>query len=97
MTHGGNNTTCEVFHCGLPMIALPLFWDQYDNAQRLQETGFGARLRTYHWSEEELVGAVHQLLADEALATRMRSNARAIRSDPGRIKGADLLEQLAGN
>jgi MGT family glycosyltransferase len=95
ITHGGNNTTCEGFHFGLPMIGLPLFWDQYDNAQRLEETGFGRRLPTYDWTEEQLVGAVNGLLADEGLAARMRTNAEAIRSEPGRVKGADLLERLA--
>ena len=95
ITHGGNNTVCEGFHFGLPMIALPLFWDQYDNAQRLEETGFGVRLPTYDWSEDQLVGTVHRSLVSENLRTQMRSNAKAIQAEPGRVAGADLLERLA--
>jgi len=95
ITHGGNNTTCEGFHYGLPMIGLPLFWDQYDNAQRLDETGFGRRLPTYDWTEEQLVEVVDALIADDGLAARMRANAQVIRADPGRVRAADLLERLA--
>jgi MGT family glycosyltransferase len=95
ITHGGNNTVCEGFHFGLPMIGLPLFWDQYDNAQRLDETGFGARLPTYDWTEEQLVGTVERLLADDALRARMRASARDVRAQAGSAKGADLIERLA--
>ena len=95
ITHGGNNTVCEGFHFGLPMIGLPLFWDQYDNAQRLRETGFGERLATYDWTVEELVAAVNRLLGDDALHATMASNAEVIRADPGRVKGADLIERVA--
>jgi MGT family glycosyltransferase len=95
ITHGGNNTVCEGFHFGLPMIGLPLFWDQYDNAQRLQETGFGTRLPTYDWSEDQLVGAVDRLLADDALHARVSDVAIEVRSEPGPEKGAALIERLA--
>ncbi|HEY5859829.1 MAG TPA: nucleotide disphospho-sugar-binding domain-containing protein, partial [Actinomycetota bacterium] len=95
ITHGGNNTVCEGFHFGLPMIALPLFWDQYDNAQRLRETGFGERLATYDWTQAELVDAVDRLLADDDLHARMTRDAAAIQADPGRVRGADLIERVA--
>ena len=67
ITHGGNNTTTEAFHFGKPMIVLPLFWDQYDNAQRVDETGFGVRLPTYAFADDELRGAIDRLLGDADL------------------------------
>jgi UDP:flavonoid glycosyltransferase YjiC (YdhE family) len=77
------------------MIGLPLFWDQYDNAQRLDETGFGVRLPTYDWEPAQLTGAVDRLLADEALAARMKDIAATVQADPGHVRGAELIEQLA--
>jgi MGT family glycosyltransferase len=94
ITHGGNNTTTEAFHHGKPMVVLPLFWDQYDNAQRVDETGFGVRLRTYAFDDAELTGAVDRLLGDAGLRERMAADAAVIRSRDGRTRAADILEQV---
>ncbi|HEY7625683.1 MAG TPA: nucleotide disphospho-sugar-binding domain-containing protein [Ilumatobacteraceae bacterium] len=95
ITHGGNNTTTECFHFGKPMIVLPLFWDQYDNAQRVDETGYGVRLSTYAFDDKDLTTAIHRLLADTNLQTRMAANAAVIRSRSGTQKAAELIEHLA--
>jgi MGT family glycosyltransferase len=95
ITHAGNNTTTECLHFGKPMVALPLFWDQYDNAQRVDETGFGARLATYEFEERELVSAIERLLEDRALAGRIAPIATAAQASPGTIRAADLIERLA--
>lgn len=96
ITHGGNNTTVEAFHFGKPMILLPLFWDQYDNAQRVHELGYGVRLATYSFEDDELTGAVDRLLADAALHDRMATNAATIRGRHGTAKAASLIEGLVG-
>ena len=83
ITHGGNNTVTEAFHHGKPMIVLPLFWDQVDNAQRVDETGFGRRLSTYGFRDEELTGAIDELLADEPLGGAPRGDVGAIKSTSG--------------
>ncbi|HWQ22905.1 MAG TPA: nucleotide disphospho-sugar-binding domain-containing protein [Gaiellaceae bacterium] len=95
ITHGGNNTTTECFHFGKPMVALPLFWDQYDNAQRVHETGFGIRLETYELEEAELLGALEALLADEALRARLAAISARVQASPGTVRAADLIERVA--
>ena len=95
ITHGGNNTTTEAFHFGKPMVVLPLFWDQYDNAQRVHELGYGVRLPTYAFEDDELRGAVDRLLADTDLRSRMASIGESIRAADGKTEAADLIEAVA--
>jgi len=95
ITHGGNNTTTECFHHGKPMVAMPVFWDQYDNAQRVDETGYGVRLPTYTFEPEQLTGAIDRLLADRGLHDRMAAIGQRLKAQPGTARAADLLEQLA--
>jgi len=94
ITHGGNNTTTEAFHFGKPMVVLPLFWDQYDNAQRVDETGFGRRLATYAFEDEELPRAIDALLADTELRTRMAGIGAEIRARDGVGRAAEAIESV---
>ena len=95
ITHGGNNTTTEALHFGKPMVLLPLFWDQYDNAQRMDELGFGRRLPTYAFGDDELTSAIEGLLADTALRERMAAMGERIRAREGKHRAADILEAVA--
>jgi MGT family glycosyltransferase len=94
ITHGGNNTVTESLYFGKPMVLLPVFWDQYDNAQRMSETGFGIRLDTYAHAPEELPAAVERLLADTALGQRLDVLSRRLQAAPGTERAADLIEGL---
>jgi MGT family glycosyltransferase len=94
ISHGGNNTVTESLHFGKPLIVLPLFWDQYENAQRTDELGFGVRLDTYGFADAELTDAVDRLLADTALRARLAGMGSAIRARDGLRVGADAIERV---
>jgi UDP:flavonoid glycosyltransferase YjiC (YdhE family) len=93
ITHGGNNTVTESIHFGKPMVVLPLFWDQYDNAQRVAECGFGVRLPTYEFEPEQLHEAIERLLAAESPLLSKASE--RLRASPGTVKASELIQELA--
>jgi MGT family glycosyltransferase len=95
ITHGGNNTVTECLSFGKPMVVLPLFWDQYDNAQRIHETGYGVRCATYESGPRELGAALDSVLHDRDVMKRLAAICRRLQASPGTWQAADLLEQLA--
>jgi MGT family glycosyltransferase len=95
ITHGGNNTTTECMWFGKPMLVLPIFWDQHDNAQRVQETGHGLRLPTYAFEDDELRGALERMLGDHAMRARCAAAGDRLRRIPGTERAADLIERLS--
>jgi MGT family glycosyltransferase len=94
ISHGGNNTVTETLHFGKPLIVLPLFWDQYENAQRIDELGFGVRLNAYGFADAELTEAVEKILADTELCNQLDEIGQKIRARDGLRVGADVIEQV---
>lgn len=95
ITHGGNNTVTESVHFGCPMVVLPIFWDQHDNAQRVQECGFGVRIDTYGHEPDELRSAVRRLLEARALRERLDTISERLQGAPGTARAAEGIERVA--
>ena len=60
-----------------------------DNAQRIDECGYGVRLSTYEFTDDELHAAIDRLSSDRALAARLPGYlvprlVREIPGDPGK-------------
>lgn len=94
ISHGGNNTTTEALHFGKPLIVLPLFWDQYENAQRIDELNLGVRLDTYHFTDDQLTGALERILADDGLRQRVSQIGQQVRRRDGVRLAADAIERV---
>jgi UDP:flavonoid glycosyltransferase YjiC (YdhE family) len=77
------------------MIVLALFWDQVDNAQRVDETGFGVRLPTYEVQDRQLTDAIDRIVANQALRDRLTSISARLQASPGTVRAADLIEEVA--
>ncbi|XP_067348249.1 UDP-glucuronosyltransferase 2A2-like [Channa argus] len=64
VAHGGTNGVQEAIYHGVPVLGIPLFFDQYDNLLRLQERGAGKILQLSeingHSFEQGLMEVLHQ-------------------------------------
>ena len=94
--HGGNNSFNEALYFGKPSIIMPYCWDGLDNATRIDDTGYGARLPRYDWTEAELAQTIDRLVGDRGLKTRLASLSRHMQSADGRRKAAQLIAGVAG-
>ena len=97
ITHGGNNTVTETFTYGKPMIVMPLFYDQWDNAQRIHEKGFGIRLDPRLCTEQELLESIEKLLNDKKLNDKLKNISNRIQSENRLSKLPKLIERLVNN
>ncbi len=77
------------------MIVMPIFGDQYDNAQRVDEKGFGIRLDPYKCNEHELLESIDKLLNDQNLKLELKRISNRIQSENSISKLPQIIERLA--
>ncbi|KAI2810601.1 hypothetical protein BLOT_001764 [Blomia tropicalis] len=92
--HGGNNTLTEAFSFGKPTIVLPIFYDQPDNAQRVQDKRFGIRIDTYRFEEDDLLNAIETILADDELKQRLADASKRIQTTNSKELACIAIENV---
>ncbi|RWR99079.1 UDP-glucuronosyltransferase-like protein 3 [Dinothrombium tinctorium] len=95
--HGGNNTFTEAVYFGKPMIVMPLFGDQPDNAQLVVEAKIGFKLNLFTVTEKELLSAIDTLVEDKQIQQRVKSISEEIRANSNLDVVVERIEYVAQN
>ncbi len=92
--HGGTGTVLGGLAAGVPMVVVPQFADQPDNAARVAATGAGLAIGSGEEvpaTAEEVRAAVTRLLAEPSFATAARSFAAEIAALPSVDEAVELI------
>ncbi|XP_027447019.2 UDP-glucuronosyltransferase 1A1-like [Zalophus californianus] len=66
ITHSGSHGIYEAICNGVPMVMLPLFGDQMDNAKRMETRGAGVTLNILEMTSEDLANAIKTVINDKS-------------------------------
>lgn len=94
VTHGGGGTIVASLSAGVPMVVVPLMWDQPENAQRVVAASAGVMLSQARCTPRWMRAAVERVLADPAYRHNARRLAGHMQRYGGPPQAAALLEQL---
>ncbi|XP_060895371.1 UDP-glucuronosyltransferase 2C1-like [Labrus mixtus] len=83
VAHGGTNGVQEAIYHGVPVVGLPLFFDQYDNLLRLKERG-GAEILSIQTvdKEDNFLKTIQEVLNEPSYRMNMQRLSRLHRDTP---------------
>jgi MGT family glycosyltransferase len=93
--HGGHNTVCETLFNGLPMVVIPIAYDQSHVAGRVVRTGAGERLNFNRFKAHHLKEAVNTVLNNPTYKESAELIKQSFLEAGGTATAADLLEQFS--
>jgi MGT family glycosyltransferase len=93
--HGGNNSFNEALYFGKPAIIMPYCWDGLDNATRIDDTGYGAKLPRYTWTDDQMWSTIEGLIGDKAMKARLTEVSRSMQAARGAEKAARIIAEIA--
>jgi zeaxanthin glucosyltransferase len=92
LTHAGLNTVLDSLTHGVPMVAIPITYEQPAIARRVEWTGVGKSLPLARLNAEGLRKIIRELLGEPRYRQAARQMASAIRNAGGVSRAADIIE-----
>ena len=95
ITHGGLHTALESLSNGVPMLAIPISYEQPGVATRIAWTGTGEFIPLGKVKVEKIYKAIKKVLNENTYRNNALRLQEAIRRAGGLSRAADIVEQVA--
>ena len=79
--HGGIGTMAHSIYYAIPQLVIPMAWDQWGNALRIEKLGIGISLPSSRLNSKLLAKNLNELLNDVAIAKNVQRYSQQMRSD----------------
>ncbi|HBE31471.1 MAG TPA: glycosyl transferase family 1 [Cyanobacteria bacterium UBA11368] len=93
ITHAGLNTVLDSLSYGVPLVAIPITFEQPGNAARIRQTGTGEVIPVSRLSESQLRQTISRVLTEESYLHNAQRIKNAIAQSGGVKKAASIIEQ----
>jgi MGT family glycosyltransferase len=93
ITHAGLNTTLESLARGVPMVAIPIGYDQPGTAARIAHHGTGEFMEVGELTTDRLRALIEKVLQDPSYRERAEYFQKVISETRGLDLAADIIEQ----
>lgn len=93
--HAGHNTVCETLLHGLPLVVIPIAYDQSYVAARVAQVHAGVRLNFKRFHAAHIKNAVHEILHNNSYRMAAAAIQSSFEQAGGTAYAAKLLEGLA--
>lgn len=92
--HGGLNTVCDTYMNGIPMLIVPMAFDQSHTAMLIEQYGCGIRIKYSRMRIQDIEYAIDELLYNVKYKKAAEEIQRSFIEAGGNKRAAELLEEL---
>lgn len=94
VTHAGLNTVLDSLSCGVPLVAVPITYEQPAIARRVEWCGAGRSIAFRELNAERLRAMVREVMREPSYKANAERVQESIRQAGGVKRAADLIESL---